>query len=181
MLSDRTKVPAVGWAKARLRRAHLCLRALEGGYASTFALRATADKSLCPPYASRRHTRIHPPGAISPELCHFIVPLLYRGGRESRAPTAPAAPCAKGSKNAHGFDRYSRDIPAFPAQWLYGLYVLSPVSGLYCHRCRARTGGPDRRQGRGARTTRLRRTLPRFVRGEHLTQQASIASHAHVS
>src|SRR5262245_54586378 len=30
------------------------------------------------------------------------------------------------AKNAHGFDRYSRDIPAFPAQWFYGLYVLSP-------------------------------------------------------
>src|SRR5690242_19189542 len=29
-------------------------------------------------------------------------------------------------KNAHGFDRYSQDIPAFPAQWFYGLYVLSP-------------------------------------------------------
>ena len=39
-------------------------------------------------------------------------------------------------KNAHGFDRYSRDIPAFPAQWLYGLYVLSPGSGLSCPRCR---------------------------------------------
>src|SRR5262245_36667405 len=36
-----------------------------------------------------------------------------------------------GSKNAHGFDRYSQDIPAFPAQWFGGLYVLSPVSSLY--------------------------------------------------
>jgi hypothetical protein len=40
-----------------------------------------------------------------------------------------------GRKNAHGFNRYSRVIPAFPAQWLYGLYVLSPVSGVCCHRC----------------------------------------------
>src|SRR3954454_19639333 len=31
--------------------------------------------------------------------------------------------------------RYSRDIPAFPAQWVDGLYVLSPVSGVCCHRC----------------------------------------------
>ena len=31
--------------------------------------------------------------------------------------------------------RSSRDIPAFPTQWLYGLYVLSPVSGVCCHRC----------------------------------------------
>src|SRR4029453_18809544 len=60
----------------------------------------------------------------------------------------------------------------------YGLYVLSPVSGLYCHRCQARTGGPDRRQGRGARTTRFHRTLQRFRRtGEtRLTRQASIST-----
>jgi hypothetical protein len=24
--------------------------------------------------------------------------------------------------------------PAFPAQWFYGLYVISPVTGLCCHR-----------------------------------------------
>ena len=59
-------------------------------------------------------------------------------------------------------------------------FVLSPVSGLYCHRCRARTGRPDRRQGRGARTTRFRRTLPRFARRveTRLTPQASIATRA---
>jgi len=74
-------------------------------------------------------------------------PLSDRGRRESRAPTAPAAPCAMVVKNAHGFDRYSRDIPAFPAQWSYGLYVLSPVSGLCCHRCRTchRAGRIDAR------------------------------------
>jgi hypothetical protein len=26
--------------------------------------------------------------------------------------------------------------PAFPAQWFYGLYVVSPVTGLFCHRHR---------------------------------------------
>jgi hypothetical protein len=26
------------------------------------------------------------------------------------------------------------DIPAFPAQWLYGLYAISPVTMLGCHR-----------------------------------------------
>jgi hypothetical protein len=57
-----------------------------------------------------------------------------RGRRESRAPTAPALPCAMGSKNAHGFDRYSRDNPAFPTQWVDGLYAISPVSGVVCHR-----------------------------------------------
>ena len=32
----------------------------------------------------------------------------------------------KKETNAHGFDRYSRDIPAFPAQWLYGLLRALP-------------------------------------------------------
>jgi hypothetical protein len=87
-------------------------------------------------------------------------PSSVRGRRESRAPAAPAAPCAMVVKDAHGFDRYSRDIPAFPAQCFTAYFELSPVSGLYCHRCQARTGRPDRRQGRGARTTRLRRPPP---------------------
>ena len=30
--------------------------------------------------------------------------------------------------------RFSRIRPAFPAQWCYGLYVLSPVTRLCCHR-----------------------------------------------
>jgi hypothetical protein len=30
--------------------------------------------------------------------------------------------------------RYEPDQPAFPAQWFYGLYVVSPVTGLSCHR-----------------------------------------------
>ena len=33
--------------------------------------------------------------------------------------------------------RLSRNRPAFPAQWFYGLYVLSPVTRLCCHRRRA--------------------------------------------
>ena len=92
---------------------------------------------------------------------------------EQRAQGKPGADCARRSRALEhtgiprakhmGKDyRYSRDIPAFPTQWLYGLYVLSPVSGVCCHRCRSRTGGADRRHGRGARTTRLRRTLRTF-------------------
>src|SRR5689334_21755458 len=73
-----------------------------------------------------------------PEVLQFHWPSENRGRRERRAPTAPASPCPMGRKeNAHGFDRYSQDIPAFPAQWVDGLYVLSPVSGLDCHRCRS--------------------------------------------
>ena len=66
-------------------------------------------------------------GTVCPGFAISFAPSSNRGRRESRAPTAPAAPCAMGSeKNAHGFDRYSRDIPAFPAQWLYGLLRALP-------------------------------------------------------
>ena len=60
------------------------------------------------------------------EPSNLVAPLSDRGRRESRALTAPAAPCATSSKDAHGFDRYSRDIPAFPAQWLYDLLRALP-------------------------------------------------------
>jgi hypothetical protein len=50
-----------------------------------------------------------------------------------RAQGKPGADCARSPvceqcyRKAHGLNhRYSRDIPAFPAQWCYGLYVLSP-------------------------------------------------------
>src|SRR5690242_18631633 len=53
---------AVGWARALLRRAHDLFPIGRGrGHASAFALRATADKSLCPP------TRLRPPLIIDPQ------------------------------------------------------------------------------------------------------------------
>ena len=54
------------------------------------------------------------------------------------------------------------DHPAFPARWLYGLYVLSPVTGLFCHR-RSRRSSRQRTwpQRREARTIRLHRPQQR--------------------
>ena len=82
----------------------------------------------------------------SPEFCLNSPPSQSRGCREGRAPDAPVGPVCGSTRASHvpkhtgNNYRYSRDIPAFPAQWFYGLYVLSPVSGLYCHRCPASTG-----------------------------------------
>src|SRR5581483_4523614 len=42
-----------------------------------------------------------------------------------------AAPVANAQKENH---RCNRSDPAFPARVVYGLYVLSPVSGLFSHR-----------------------------------------------
>src|SRR5205085_2113201 len=73
--------------------------------------------------------------------------------------------------NAHGFDRYSRDIPAFPAQWLYGFLralpgerpVLPPsLRGTY-QQLDARVAAP------GPHDFAVR--CERFVRCKHLTPQ----------
>ena len=71
---------------------------------------------------SRSHSR----DTIFARALQIHRPSPKRGRRESRALTAPAAPRAMVVKNAHGFDRYSRDIPAFPAQWLYDLLRALP-------------------------------------------------------
>src|SRR5436190_23828668 len=119
---------------------------------------------------SRRHSRdmVCPSSAISLSLS------VRKGRRESRALTAPAAPCAMRKENAHGLDRYSRDIPAFPAQWFYGFLralpgerrFLSPLSAGYLPQ--------NRRHGRGARTTRLRRTLLAFSPGSELPDASCV-------
>src|SRR5215475_6698463 len=58
-----------------------------------------------------------------------------RGRREDRVSTDTHGPRAI-KKHGEGTTG-SAGYPAFPAQWLYGLYVLSPVTGLSCHRRRA--------------------------------------------
>jgi hypothetical protein len=74
-----------------------------------------------------RHSR----GARRPG-CASNVPL-----RRKRAQGRPGAHRTHGpraTKSTRQNHRYRRDHPAFPAQWFYGLYVLSPVTMLFCHR-----------------------------------------------
>ena len=63
-------------------------------------------------------------------------PKENRGRRECRVPNAPAASCALGVvKYAHEYSqRRHRKHPAFPTQWFYGLYVISPATNSSCHR-----------------------------------------------
>jgi hypothetical protein len=63
---------------------------------------------------------------FSPELCKFFAPSWTEGAGKAGRRLRPQRRVQKLGNSAHGFDRYSRDIPAFPAQWFYGLYVLSP-------------------------------------------------------
>ena len=63
-----------------------------------------------------------------PEVLHFVGPHEIRGRREDRLRAAPAVSqaCCKriGCLRAY---RFSGEPPAFPAQWLYGLYEIVMV------------------------------------------------------
>jgi len=48
----------------------------------------------------------------------------------------------KGRTSVVKSPRSHRLLPALPAQWLYGLYAFSPVTGLCCHRRLADMAGP---------------------------------------
>src|SRR5436189_4752362 len=67
----------------------------------------------------------HSRGTLCPGFAISFAPSLTEGAGKAGRRLRPQHRVQK-RNDAHGFDRYSRDIPAFPAQWLYGLYVLSP-------------------------------------------------------
>jgi hypothetical protein len=47
----------------------------------------------------------------------------------------PFAPMVRvQQKSTRQNHRYEPERPVFPAQWFYGLYLLSPVTRLCCHR-----------------------------------------------
>ena len=57
--------------------------------------------------------------------------------RDQRAQGRPGAVRTHGPRaiKKHAAEPQVRaEQPAFPAQWFYGLYVISPVTGLCCHR-----------------------------------------------
>jgi hypothetical protein len=55
-----------------------------------------------------------------------------RGRGEDRVHAAPAVSCARCTKRKRTRAyRFGGGSPAFPAQWLYGLYVLSPAIGFF--------------------------------------------------
>jgi hypothetical protein len=112
---------------------------------------------------------------FSPELCKFIGPLKSEGAGKARRRLRPQSAVCNGRERTHtGLTGTAETSQPSPREWFYGLYVLSPVSGVCCHRCTPRTGGTDRRHGRGARTTRFRRPPQRFAGcTSHLTPRAA--------
>src|SRR5882672_12302351 len=65
------------------------------------------------------------------EVLHFVCP-----PKEKRARGRPGARCTRGlacdlhQKVCTRAYRFSGNTPAFPAQWLYGLYVIALVTGF---------------------------------------------------
>src|SRR5436305_8154897 len=58
-----------------------------------------------------------------------------RGRRESRVPTAPAVSCAKRTViGAHEHTGSAETARLSPRNGFTAYFVLSPVSGLFCHR-----------------------------------------------
>jgi hypothetical protein len=60
------------------------------------------------------------------------VPQYKRGRRECRVSSSPVVRAKNARGSRHRFHRFQ---PAFPAQWFTAYFVLSPVTGLFCHRC----------------------------------------------
>jgi hypothetical protein len=76
----------------------------------------------------------------SPARCVRVL-LGNAAQRNQRARGMPGAQCTRSLvcalvlEYAHEYSqRRHRKHPAFPTQWFYGLYVISPVTGLFCHR-----------------------------------------------
>jgi hypothetical protein len=100
-------------------------------------LSTDASGILDPPSLVELRRTSHPPYSVeygfafsrrdASEVCMSLVPLRERGRREDRVRAAPVvsrADCTK-TKCTRAY-RFSGNTPAFPAQWLYGLYRPLP-------------------------------------------------------
>ena len=68
--------------------------------------------------------------AFRPSFASSFSLLEIRGRRENRVLTAPAVTVRFALRKMHT-DTGQLEIPAFPAEWLYGLFVLSPENGSF--------------------------------------------------
>src|SRR5204863_1886704 len=118
-----------------------------------------------------RHTLSFSRRDFGLSFAYSLAHLRREGAGKAGRRLRPQATVCNGRNNAHGFDRYSRDIPAFPAQWLYGFLralpgerpVLPPsLHGTY-QQLDARVAAP------GPHDFAVRCSV--FVRCKHLTPQ----------
>src|SRR6266487_5040395 len=98
-------------------------------YPSTPVRVAMGIASLHPSY---ENTLSRSRGALRPRFAINFPPSGAEGAGKTGCALHPRSRMpmhtAKGGTRAY---RFSGSIPAFPAQWLYGLYVVSPVNGSF--------------------------------------------------
>ncbi len=69
---------------------------------------------------------------VLPEVCIFVGPLRESEGAGKTGCTLhPRSRVQLRKQKCTRAYRFSGNTPAFPAQWLYGLFVLSPVNGSF--------------------------------------------------
>src|ERR1700730_6187977 len=61
-------------------------------------------------------------------------PLQSEGAGNAERPMRPIAACARSVVERTRVSRSHRNHPALPAQWFTAYFVLSPATGLSCHR-----------------------------------------------
>ena len=75
---------------------------------------------------------------MRPEFCISLSLSEIRGCREDRVRAAAAVSRANDAQNgAHEHTGSAENTPAFPAQWLYGLYGIVLVTGFLATSCEA--------------------------------------------
>ena len=125
--------------------------------ASEAKLRRVGKGALapCPPITtcSTRWARFALPTLRISQTCSLILTARFRlrfaislslslteGAGKAGRRLRPHRRVRRGSGRMHtGLTGTAETSRLSPREWLYGLYVLSPVSGLYCHRCRRDT------------------------------------------
>ena len=133
MLSQR-----VGWAKARRavptasRTVGTRSRSSGAHLRDPLALPTSTHSngghaSLCPPYALNKGSRSR--GALRPSFSSE--PPSSHGEGAGKAGRRMAPMVRVQQKSTRQNHRFSRNRPAFPAQWFYGLYVVSPVNRAF--------------------------------------------------
>ena len=110
---------------------------------------------------------------FAPEVCISFCPHRHEGAGKTGCLPHPRSRVQVHKEVRTRAYRFGWSIPAFPAQWLYGLLRAHPGERLFCHR-RLRDLSQTYRQHRGGRTTRLHRTLKART---SIAPLVSIASH----
>jgi hypothetical protein len=107
--------------------------------------------------------------ALRPRFCNEPARKI-RGRGERRVPAAPAAPCAK-VESTRVLTADTPEHPAFPHAMVLTVYsVISPVTGLVCHRHRRNEAPPHSPVGQEAPSANL---TPASGRQDHTTSPSA--------